>query len=181
MNAVLLRIAPFAALISAAACGSPQCDGQNYEPQAGSPVIVRMDILQQLAGDPWTIVLALEFSDSEGDIGGGQVSFYLNSDKTPTTLPLAEYFAQSDLPVNATSGRFALQLRFRNTVPDGDRVRLAAQLEDASASVKGAAAGLRSNCYQMDLRFDVQPVARAARAQAQQFAQHMFKLFRGHS
>lgn len=137
-------------------CGPARCNGQDADSTAGAPRVSRFYVLdQQVPGDPWTVVFGVDFEDSEGDLGGGLAELYMNSATEPSpTQALAEVMAQSGLPQNATSGSFWMRLRFdESTIEDGTSVWLGLQLLDS--------AGRRSNCYSVELEFDVQAVADA--------------------
>jgi hypothetical protein len=119
---------------------------------------------KQIPGDPWTVVFGIEFEDRNGDLGsGGRAEFYLNDNDEPTPQELDSVFRQSGLASDAESGAMWVTLRFADeTVDDGTRVRLGIQLVDA--------AELRSNCFTLDLEFDVSPAEQALRVRSQRHA-----------
>ena len=128
-------------------CGSSECDGTAYVPSANAPMIVGMDLTQQIQNDPWRLVLATDFVDYSGDLGTGMVHFYSNHNTAPTlSQSLATIFESSGgLDPNSVQGRVALLLRFPQTTVSNSQLHLGTQLVDAAQN--------RSNCYVMDLRF----------------------------
>jgi hypothetical protein len=142
-------------LCFACSCDRPGCDGLDYVPKPGAPVITRTAIAGTYPGDPWTLVLGIEFTGGTPALSSGSALFYIGGDTTPTKLPLTQAFAQSGLPADATSGRLGVLFPFNSgTVQDGDRIRLGVQLESGD---QPDPKGLRSNCYNLDLGFDVLP------------------------
>jgi hypothetical protein len=132
------------------ACGPPPCPEVATEADT-APVLTEFDVFSQLADDPWTVVFVISFEDSDGDVGVGAAEFFLNGNTSATAVPMFDLFRQSSLPVDATSGRIAIPLRFREDVQDGAGVKIGVQVVDGAAS--------RSNCYSLDLSFAVEPVA----------------------
>ncbi len=156
----LLSIPPVLALL-APACGSSTCGGQARSDDAGAPEVSSFFVLsedRQIPGDPWTVLFGIDFLDPNGDLGeSGAAEFYLNSNPEPTAQPLDRVFRQNGLQPSATEGAFWVTLRFAEaTVDDGTRVRLGVQLIDGAL--------LRSNCYTLDLEFDVFPASGRAPA-----------------
>lgn len=136
-------------------CDRPGCDGLDYVHKPGAPVITRTAIAGTYPGDPWTLILGIEFTGGTPALSSGSALFYIGGDTTPTKLPLTQAFAQSGLPLDATSGRLGVLFPFNSgTVQDGDRIRLGVQLESGD---QPDPKGLRSNCYNLDLGFDVLP------------------------
>jgi len=130
-------------------CGPPPC------PEAASdldtaPRLTEFDLDSQLAGDPWTAIFALTFEDNDGDLGNGNAEFFLNGGPGATVVPLFDLFRQSSLPLDATAGRIAVPLRFREDVQDGAGVKIGVQVVDLAAT--------RSNCYSLELSFAVETV-----------------------
>lgn len=110
-----------------------------------------MALLRQVGdADPWQVVFALEFEDTNGDLADGTANFYVGGNEQASQIALLGIFRQAGLPESATQGRLGIPLRFSETVPDGARVTLGTQLVDADAA--------RSNCYANDIHFDVDPV-----------------------
>ncbi len=140
-------------LLAASACGRPGCDGKAYEANPLAPVVTRMNIVDTFPQDPWTLVLGIEFTGGSSTLSQGSALFYLGGDTTPTRVPLAQAFAQSAVPSEAKSGRLGVLFPFNGgIVQDGDIIRLGVQLEDGN---KPDPNGTRSNCYNLDLSFDV--------------------------
>ncbi len=138
-------------------CTQVACDGRKYEPQAGAPVINNIQLSQPLVKNPWQVAMAIDFSDSGGDLGNGYAFLYINGLSPPKAFPLSGYFATSEVDPNATEGTFGLYFPLTvDQIPDGSIWLLETQLEDAS---KEDPNGLRSNCYQLRLEFDINPVA----------------------
>ncbi|MBC7792733.1 MAG: hypothetical protein H7Z43_03415 [Clostridia bacterium] len=114
-----------------------------------APTIRDGKLASQLAQDPWTLVVTLDFSDTDGNLAHGNITFYLGgSGDSAARQDLLAAFKQSVLAEDATSGRLVLPLRFDESVGDGERVNLGLQLTDEG--------GLHSNCYGMTLSFEVQ-------------------------
>jgi len=152
---------PAALALIAPACGSNTCGGQARTEDGNAPAVTRFYVLsedKQIPGDPWTVLFGVEFNDITGDLGpGGRAEFYLNSNTEASEQELDRVFRQNGLLPGATEGAFWVYLRFaEETVDDGTQVRLGVQLVDA--------AELRSNCYTLDLEFDVYPAASLERA-----------------
>jgi hypothetical protein len=152
---------PAALALVAPACGTNTCGGKAPTDNANAPTVSSFSVLskdQQIPGDPWTVVFGVHFADLDGDLGvGGRAEFYLNSNVEPMDHELDQVFRQNGLLSNATEGAFWVHLRFAEaTVDDGTQVRLGIQLVDT--------ADLRSNCYTLDLKFDVYPAASLERS-----------------
>lgn len=131
-------------------CVKPLACGDVDPPStiASAPSIVDATLASQLAEDPWTLVLTLDFSDSDGNLAAGEASFYLGGDaNSRSTQPLVTAFKQSALAEDATSGQLVVPLRFDDNVRDGADVDLGIQLSDGG--------GLHSNCYGLTLHFEV--------------------------
>lgn len=135
----------------AAGCGGNACP----RPASGTATAPAIDSVRMLRnavpGDPWELVFTVGFRDSDGDLGGGVVDVYLNEKTTPTALELLDLFRGSAVALDSTGGTLTIPLRFSNNVGNGDKVRLGLQLVDE--------AGQRSNCYALDLDFEVIQVA----------------------
>lgn len=140
-----------AASLATAACDGAACGDFEQTTGATAPVIDAFTSAGQLQGDPWTIILAVDFRDEDGDLGGGRAQFFLNGDGPSTEQPMADIFRQSGLPDGATAGKLGWPLRFGDTVGDGSTVKIGLQLVDAAEQ--------RSNCYRLDLDFKVRSAA----------------------
>ena len=128
------------------ACQPAACDDVPYTPQPQGPEIRNLTLLRQNhPDDPWSLVFALDFSDPQGAVGGGDVHMYVGGKNT--TFPLLDYFEQSEVAFDATAGTVAIPLHFSDSVRDASTVPLGMQLVNALA--------LRSNCYALDLKFTV--------------------------
>src|SRR5690349_8767573 len=97
--------------------GSQACgDHVTASTAPGSPVIDRATVATQLAQDTWTVVLGVDFEDTDGDLGQGDVAFFLNDDSgTRSTQSLPAVFHESAVPVDATAGTLTVPLRFADT------------------------------------------------------------------
>ena len=136
-------------LASLCGCGSEECDGVPVVPAAGAPLILGMALVEQVSNDPWRIILAADFADTDGDLGGGVVNFYSNHNTEPTlSQSLSRVYGTSGgIDPNAQTGRLGLLLRFpQNTLSDS-QLHLGTQLVDAASN--------RSNCYTIDLGFNL--------------------------
>jgi hypothetical protein len=142
------------------ACDHPGCDGvAGQNPNA--PRITNLEIVGNYPDDPWTLILAIDFVGASPSLIDGYGLFYVGASTDPLRLPLQQPFEQAALPGGAPSGRLGVLFPFNSgLVQDGDLLRLGVQLEDSSANSRRAA---RSNCYNMDLSFDVRPVQKTAR------------------
>ena len=129
------------------ACGADPCGDVPMSDSPTAPRIENIDLVEQLPGDPWQLIFALQFSDSDGDLSPGNVSLFLNRINDPVVFALSDLFLQSGVPLDAGAGTIVVAPRFAETVDDGAKVWLGMQLEDA--------ADQRSNCYGVKLRFDV--------------------------
>ena len=154
MTSKRLKLAPLALVASlgfSLGCGS---DGnaycgqnpQNTFPEA--PVITDFSLVDTLNGDPWTLIFSVAFTDTNGDLGKlGKAELFLNGNDQPERIGLAEIFSQSAIAPDAVEGTLAVPLRFGETVSNGTVVNLGLQLLDANS--------FRSNCYSLELFFDV--------------------------
>ncbi|MBI5509196.1 MAG: hypothetical protein HY903_10620 [Deltaproteobacteria bacterium] len=135
-----------------AGCGDTRCGGNDRQEGGGAPVLENFFLVpEQVPGDPWTIILGADFTDDDGDLGSGKADFYLNEDTQPTEQELTDVFRQSGVGLSEKSGSLWMALRFASTVRSGTTVRLGLQLVDK--------AGRYSNCYTLDLDFEVTAVA----------------------
>lgn len=128
------------------ACGDDHCATEGSG-EDNAPIIESFDLIGQLEEDPWTLIFAASFADSNGDLGTGMAEFNLNGTRSGSTLELFEVFRSSGLLPASRSGRIAFPLRFSDTVQDGAEVWLGLQLLDTTEQ--------RSNCAAMRLHFDV--------------------------
>lgn len=134
------------------ACDSPMACGDKVTVSRSveAPVIASADVASQLAQDTWTVVLGVDFTDADGDLGDGKVEFHLNDkSNAASSQPLLAVFHESAVDVGATAGSLTVPLRFDDTIRNGTDVHLGLQLIDQ--------AGHRSNCYGLALAFEVTP------------------------
>lgn len=142
---------PFAlvwACLALAACDRPTCLGMHpLSDDRNAPSIVHIGLVEQQVQSPWTLLLEVDFTDRDGDVGDGNMLVFVGA-SSPVTMPLGEAFATSELDAKATSGRFGLALFVGQGAVPGDTVlRLGFQLQDAHEHY--------SNCYAMDLFYTV--------------------------
>ena len=130
------------ALVPVAGCGE---DSVEDWPE-GRPRIDVLTFEQQLPGDPWALDFALQFTDTDGDLGQGRLRLSL-ADNERSVLPLEEVFAAQTPPVarDATGGRLTVVVRLEEQeVRAGDELRFTFVLEDGQ--------GRRSNAPWIVLR-----------------------------
>lgn len=152
-NVVLLALAFSSAQLLG--CGNAPCGGHEASTSDWSPVLKKISYLGNLtpenfpvvSSDPYSLFFSSDFTDRDGDLGGGMMEIYLRDDVQPAVIQhIDELFRQSGLGANAIEGEFWISLRF-GEVNNDSRVRTAFQAIDAGAN--------RSNCYEMDIAFDV--------------------------
>lgn len=132
--------------VASAACNRPGCSGASYDPKPHDPVITQMSYMGQEEDNPWTVLLALNFTSPLGNLGNGEVKFYANSQSPSSPMDLSTYFNASNVSLDATSGLIAIPLPFAQVGFDYDAtVRLGTEVVDAD--------NRPSNCYTMDLNF----------------------------
>lgn len=134
------------------ACGtdSSACGSILASESDMAPKLTDFQLNKQLDGDPWTLIFAATFEDSNGDLGEvGQARFYLSGQEA-ATLSLKDIFAQNGVPADANEGVLAMPLRFSETVSDGAQVVLGLQFFDSNS--------FASNCYSLGLEFNVEDV-----------------------
>ncbi len=135
-------------------CEGTRCGGNERDEAADAPVLLSfymLDETRQIPDDPWTVVFGAEFEDPDANLAAGAAEFYLNANPEPATQPMDQVFRQSGIAAGEPRGAFWATLRFaEETVDDGTRVRLGLQLIDG--------AELRSNCFTLELAFDVNPL-----------------------
>ncbi len=155
-----LQIAPRGAIslllvgvgLSLGACPGRICGDNEPTDDVNTPVVDNFWVPDsQIPGDPWTVLFGVDFTDPDGDLSAGVAEFFLNSGTSPAVQILSDAFRQSGVTLDETLGTAWMALRFSDTMDDGTNVRLGLQLVDG--------AGNRSNCYTLELKFDVTPVA----------------------
>ena len=140
-------IACLSPALSACGTDSSACGSILKSTSELAPKITDFDLNKQLEGDPWTLIFAATFEDSNGDLGEvGQARFYLAGEEA-ATLSLKEIFAQNGVDADANEGVLAMPLRFSETVSDGAQVVLGLQLFDSNS--------FASNCYSLGLEFNL--------------------------
>ncbi len=116
-----------------------------------APEVVNFDLFGQLDGDPWTLIFEIQFTDANGDLGGGRAEFFTQGSRSGGDVELNRPFLQAGLDLSAREGTIGIPLRFgEGGVNDGDSTRLGVQLVDLN--------GDRSNCFSLRLDFSVRIV-----------------------
>ncbi len=117
------------ATLLAAGCGDSACEGFERSTTDNAPVIEKLRLVSQLAGDPWTSIFGVAFTDSDGDLGSGSAhaEFFLNG-KTAASVDLSDIFQGTAVEPSARSGELAVPLRFSETVENGASATLGVQL-----------------------------------------------------
>lgn len=135
-------------------CPRPPSDRQE------APHITELTFSGQLDEDPWTTVLALAFTDSNGNLGRATapencalettrvVEVYIEGREPALRLCTFTLFRASGVLPSATSGEIGLPLRFTRSGPGEVNFWVGVQLVDAGA--------LRSNCYAAELEYLVE-------------------------
>ena len=72
-------------LVLAAGCERGYCGADSdVEPAKDAPRIKDMAMIDDaVPGDPWELIFVAEFSDKDGDLGGGVANVYLNGGGEP--------------------------------------------------------------------------------------------------
>ena len=130
-------------------CGTEQiCTSEGDLDVEGAPRLTDFELVNQLEGDPWTVILSAGFEDSDGNLGpNGQVELFLGGRFQAPALPVLDAMNAAQVDSNATSGTLAMPVRFSEGVTDGSTAMLGIQVVDGS--------GLRSNCRGVELEFSV--------------------------
>ncbi len=128
------------------ACDDEHC-AEEQSASDGAPSIEDFELIGQLDGDPWTLIFASSFSDSDGDLAAGAAELHLNGERSGSSVELFDVFRSSGVPATAQTGRIAFPLRFSDSVQDDAEVWLGLQFLDARQQ--------RSNCAALQLHFDV--------------------------
>jgi hypothetical protein len=101
-----------------------------------TPSLSNFRFVGQAEDSPLVLLLAVDFSDGDGDLGAGSLETFI--DDRPTSagaLPLTALFLESDVPLDATSGtlRFVLELAFADdAAEDGASFALGCRATDAA-------------------------------------------------
>ncbi len=129
-----MRGATVIALALLAACGP---DPEDWP--AGRPKIDRVRFIEQTPQDPQTLAFELVFSDSDGDLGVGQLHLEIQCERA-SSLPLTDVFAAQVPPLDgrALSGRLEILVNVRGEVEVGERVEIGFSLEDGSGASSNA-------------------------------------------
>lgn len=138
--------------LSLSACGFDPCGDAPEATGGNAPVLVDVELANQLEGDPSTLVFAAEFSDSDGNVGTGDALVHLNGATDPSlSVALPDVFRQSALAVDARAGLLSLTLRLTEVVDDGSDLRVGLRLVDGD--------GQASNCFPVEVEFSVTEIA----------------------
>ena len=135
-------------LLCVVGCGHDPCEGHGPSSEATAPKITAFNFVRQTPSDPWMLIFATGFADSDGDLGAGHAEVFLDGTAALGSVGLADLFEQSELDTHATSGTVGVPLRFNDQIRDGRQVSVQIQVSDAAAH--------RSNCYESRLKFSVQ-------------------------
>ncbi|MCK5688765.1 hypothetical protein KAI87_05810 [Myxococcota bacterium] len=140
------------ALFALTACGGP-CGSEDGSDSADAPRIIRFDTIDPgFSDDPWTIYFSVDFEDKDGDLAAGEVRYFISDEDKPSVTQDCEgIFRQADLSFDTRSGEFWTSLTFDQSIKDGSKADLQLQLRDG--------AGHLSNCYTLELQFNVQSSA----------------------
>ena len=151
-------------LVSAAhllACNRDPCGGLHVptnDPNA--PHIVDLQVASIDVINPWQMNFALSFTDANGDLGGGLLDLYVGASE-PLSMSLLPYFHTSEVDPTATAGRLGIDLNFaQGGVQDDNVLRVGFQLRDSLRNY--------SNCYTLDVHFDVDLLGQARPLRARQ-------------
>ena len=130
-------------------CGTDQvCTSEGDLGVEGAPRLTDFRLVNQLEGDPWTVILSAQFEDSDGNLGpDGEVELFLGGQFQAPALPVSDAMNAAQVESNATAGTLAMPVRFSEGVSDGSTAMLGIQVVDGS--------GLRSNCRGVELEFSV--------------------------
>lgn len=123
-----LLLAVLFAPVLAFGCGE---DAESWD--EGRPLITELSYLQQSPRDPYQLMFALGFQDTDGDLSGGNIHLLISGDIVQTTA-MSEVFSKQvpALATTATEGELEVTVTLdKETVVEGDRVELGFQLVDA--------------------------------------------------
>lgn len=151
-----MRFLVGAAALMFSACGGQVCGGNEGTSSDTAPVLTDVNLVGNLPGDPWNLVFGITFTDAPGDLGTGRGEFFLNSSERAEVVQLQSQFEKSSVPLDARSGQIAVTLRFPESIDDDDTVDFSSQVIDQ--------AGERSNCFALELHFDVTELGLAQKA-----------------
>lgn len=123
----------------AQACGDSRADWPEARPR-----IDLVSFLSQLPQSPGTLVFEIEFEDSDGDLGTGNL-FLIEGCEEQAPLPMATVFANQTpaLDRSSTTGSFEINVSLGEKPESGEAFELGFLLEDE--------AGMRSNEFTLEL------------------------------
>lgn len=170
MHRLRLRRRPFASLAQAGlglvwlwtaalGCNRDTCAGLNRpSSSADAPQLVSVEIVNQDVINPWQFNLAVSFTDRNGDMGTGLLLMYVGTSQ-PVALSLVPYFASSGIAPTSHAGRLGVDVNLASSSVQDDNVyRMGFQLRDALSNY--------SNCYTLDLHFDIDRLSSLSPARA---------------
>lgn len=132
MVEVARALSIFAAALFAApllaACGE---DADNWD--EGRPLIRKLTYLQQKPDKPFQLEFALEFEDTDGDLGTGTLHLYSNGEEKDQS-PLSDLFADQGIEPGAVLGELEVTATIDSSIVEGERVELGFVLEDAAGN-----------------------------------------------
>ncbi len=148
----LRSVSLFGVGLALSACGFDPCGDAPEATSDDAPVLVDVELANQLEGDPATLVFAAEFSDSDGNVGIGDALVHLNGATDPSlSVELPDVFRQSALAADARTGLLSLTLRLTEVVDDGSDLRVGLRLVDGDDQA--------SNCFPVEVEFSVTELA----------------------
>lgn len=129
-------------------CGaSNACGGTDAPINARAPLILSMDLVGQVDIDPWHVVLSCDVTDGDGDMGGGEVNYFVNGAPTSEESQSLErvFNASGGVRNDSTDAKLQLLVRFSRASANNAYLHLGTQITDK--------AGHKSNCYELDLSY----------------------------
>ena len=124
----VVRRASLLLLLVLAGCGPDREDWPD-----GRPKIDNLRFVQQRPLDPYALEFLIEFSDTDGDVGEGQLHLSVEGSET-SVLALQEVFESQAPPValDVSSGEFEVVVRMSTNVEVGDQIKVGFLIEDKS-------------------------------------------------
>lgn len=118
------------ACIALFACGD---DPDNWP--EGRPKISKLTYLQQTPDDPFMLSFAIDFEDTDGDLGGGQVLLFTNGSQNGE-LAAGDVFANQRpaLALTSTVGELEVAVGLPHDIGANERVEIGFVLQDAKGN-----------------------------------------------
>ena len=116
-----------AIVMMAGACGADPDDWPD-----GRPKIDELRFAQQSPQDPYALEFLIQFTDTDGDSGRGNLHLLLDG-KESSLLPMQGLFEKQSppLPLDLTMGEFEVVVRVSTDVDVGDELKFGFFIEDA--------------------------------------------------